>query len=466
MELLSDEFLDEVENYTKGFSCGDYFDIRVVSESGRSLRMENGRVTTNKLYREKGLHARVYYNGYWGSATSSSTDKENVLKTLEKACIIAKSSSTPTTRKRSLGNHKIVESIYGWPVKRSFDDVDLSAKISDMQVVNGILESKEYVRSVVVRLNEWVEERIIYTSEGAKVREVKPYIYFAAMATGSVDGRNVTAYKNIGRINGYTLFDEIGPEEFALQIISKLEKQAKAKSVKPDKYETIVSPDLVGTLIHEAFGHLAEADFVLSGSLLKEYRGKEIAPDFINVRDVPEVSQGFGNIKFDDEGTQARDAIIVDKGVVKEFMTDRERAALLDQKPTGNARSESYRVQPLIRMRNTILLPGDWSLDELIEDIDYGVLLGTPLGGEANLDGTFQVGIQDAYEIVKGEVGEPIRVSSITGNSIDMLRHSVGVSRNFRVDYGFCGKMQWVPVSSGGPYLRVAKEGAPSLGAV
>ena len=463
---MGNEFLDELENYTKGFSCGDYFDIRVVSESGRSLRMENGRITTNKLYSEKGLHARIYYNGNWGSATSSSINKENVLKTLEKACIIAKSSSNPSAKKHELGSQKLVESIYEWPIKRSFDDVDLSAKISDMQVVNGILASKEYVKSIVVRLNEWIEERIIYTSEGTKVREVKPYIYFAAMATGSIEGRNITAYKNIGRINGYTIFDEISQEEFAVQIIDNLEKQAKAKSVKPGKYETIVSPDLVGTLIHEAFGHLAEADFVLSGSLLREYRGKEIAPDFINVRDVPEVNQGFGNIKFDDEGTQARDAIIVDNGVVKEFMTDRERAVLLDQKPTGNARSEGYRVQPLIRMRNTILLPGDWRLDELIEDIDYGVLLGTPLGGEANLDGTFQVGIQDAYRIVNGEIGDPIRVSSITGNSIKMLKHAVGLSRDFRVDYGFCGKMQWVPVSSGGPYLRVAKEGAPSLGAV
>ncbi|MCE4614446.1 MAG: TldD/PmbA family protein [Desulfurococcales archaeon] len=463
---MSNRFLDEIESYTNGFSCGDYFDIRVVFESGRSLRMENGRITTNKLYSEKGLHSRVYYNSHWGSATSSAIDRESILKTLEKACAIARSSSTATARRGSLGNYKVIESGYEWPVKRSFDDVDLSAKISDMQMVNGILEAKEYVKSVVVRLNEWVEERVIYTSEGTKAVEVKPYIYFAAMATGSVEGRNITAYKNIGRIDGYTIFDDISQEEFALGIIDKLEKQAKAKSVKPDKYETIVSPHLIGTLIHEAFGHLAEADFVLSGSVLKEYKGEEIAPDFINVKDVPEVNQGFGNVKFDDEGIQARDAIIVDKGMVKEFMTDRERAFLLKQKPTGNARSEGYRVQPLIRMRNTILIPGDWDLEELVEDIDYGILLGTPLGGEANLDGTFQVGIQDAYEIVKGEIGDPIRVSSITGNSIKMLRHAVGVSKDFCIDYGFCGKMQWVPVSSGGPYLRVAREGAPSLGAV
>jgi TldD protein len=463
---LSSEFLDRIEGYLEGFSCGDYFDVRVVFEQGRSLRMENGRITINKLYSERGLHARVYYNGYWGSATSSLIDKENLLKTLEKACIIAKSSSANISRKQGLGTVKVLEANYQWPVRRSFDDVDLSAKISDMQMVNGILESKEYVKSVVVRLNEWVEERTIYSSEGTKVKEAKPYIYFAAMATGSVEGRNITAYKNIGRIDGYTIFDNKSQEEFALDIIDKLEKQAKAKSMRPDKYETIVSPDLVGTLIHEAFGHLAEADFVLSGSILKEYRGKEIAPEFINVRDVPNITQGFGNIKFDDEGVLARDAIIVDKGVVKEYMTDRERALLLNQEPTGNARSEGYRVQPLIRMRNTILMPGDWSLEELIEDIEYGVLLGTPLGGEANLDGTFQVGIQDAYEIVNGEIGDPIRVSSITGNSIEMLKNAVGVSKDFRVDYGFCGKMQWVPVSSGGPYLRVSKEGAPSLGAV
>ena len=460
------ELLDEVDRYVQGFSCGDYFDVRVVVDKGRSLRMENGRVTTNKLYSETGLHARVYYNGYWGSATASSMDKDSVLGALEKACVIAKSSSKGTGGQSGLSSVEPVEAGYEWPVKRDFDDIDLSGKVSDMQIVSGLLESKDYVKSVVVRLNEWREERIVYTSEGTRVWEVKPYIYFAAMATGSIEGRNITAYRNIGRIDGYTIFDDVSQEDFAMGIIDKLEKQAKAKPVKPGKYETVVSPDLVGTLIHEAFGHLAEGDFVLTGSVLKEYRGKKIAPDFITVKDVPQVEQGFGNIKFDDEGVPTRDAVIVDQGIVKEFMVDRERAFILDQRPTGNARSEGYRVQPLIRMRNTILQPGDWKLEELLEDIDYGVLLGTPLGGEANLDGTFQVGIQDAYEIVKGEIGDPIRVSSITGNSIAMLSNSIGVSKDFKVDYGFCGKMQWVPVSSGGPYLRVSKEGAPSLGAV
>ena len=460
------ELLDEINRYVQGFSCGNYFDVRVVVDRGRSLRMENGRVTTNKLYSEIGVHARVYYNGYWGSATASSIDKDNVLGALDKACVIAKSSSRRARGQSGLSPVEPVEAGYEWPVKRDFDDIDLSGKVSDMQMVSGILESKDYVKSVVVRLNEWREERVIYTSEGARVWEVKPYIYFAAMATGFIEGRNITAYRNIGRIDGYTIFDGVTQEDFAMGIIDKLEKQAKAKPVKPGKYETIVSPDLVGTLIHEAFGHLAEGDFVLTGSVLKEYKGKKIAPDFITVKDVPQVEQGFGNIKFDDEGVPARDTVIVEQGMVKEFMVDRERAFLLDQKPTGNARSEGYRVQPLIRMRNTILQPGDWRLEELLEDIDYGVLLGTPLGGEANLDGTFQVGIQDAYEIVKGEIGDPIRVSSITGNSIVMLSNSIGVSKDFRVDYGFCGKMQWVPVSSGGPYLRVSKEGAPSLGAV
>ncbi|MEB3825424.1 MAG: TldD/PmbA family protein [Desulfurococcales archaeon] len=460
------EILDYMEEALSKFSCGDYFDLRVVSEHGRSMRWENGRITVNKFYSEVGAHARVFYNGFWGSATASKIDVESLVEALKRACSIAKETARASRRNNSLADIPAINSSYEWPVKREFDDVDLSEKISDLQAVGSMVESRDYVKSVVVRLNEWMEYRYIASSEGVNIWESKPYAYFAVMATGRINGRNVTAYKNMGRIDGYTFFDEVTHEEIAGMVLDKLEKQGAAKPVKPGKYDTIVSPDLVGTLIHEAFGHLAEADFVLTGSVLAEYRGKEIAPSFITVKDVPNVDQGFGNIRFDDEGVPARDAVIVDRGVVKEFMTDRERGALLGQDPTGNARAEGYRVSPLIRMRNTVLMPGDWSLDELIEDIEYGVLLGTPLGGEANLDGTFQVGIQDAYEIVKGEVGNPIMVSSITGNSIEMLRNAVGVSKHFKIDYGFCGKMQWVPVSSGGPYLRVSKEGAPSIGAV
>jgi len=136
---------------------------------------------------------------------------------------------------------------------------------------------------------------------------------------------------------------------------------------------------------------------------------------------------------------------------------NREYAKILNVKPSGIARAESCKVPPLIRMRNTVLLPGDYSKEELFEDIKFGYYLVSFRGGQANLDGTFQVGVQEAYEIVKGEVGDPVRNMSISGNTLETLALIDAVAKDFELSYGICGKGQAVFVSDGGPHIRVKK---------
>ena len=450
------------------FSGPSYYDLRAVMERGHSLYMENGIITANKAYTEVGVHARSLHNGYWGSASTVDTSLDSLIESLQHSFQLARieSKNSGKTRVRELSDAKLGEQTYTWPARKPFENIDISEKISDMKYIHSLISKIDFVKTVVVRLTEWIEHRIVVTSDGGQVIESKPYLYLGVSATGMINGRRVSAYHVIGRIDGYTVFDNETHEEIAEKVLLRMKDSGNAVEIKPGRYETIVSPHLIGTLIHEAFGHLAEADLVSSGSVLAGRRGERIAPEFITVKDSPAVEHGFGNLRFDDEAVLARDAVIVDKGILQEFMVDREHAAEFGQKPTGNARAEGYRVRPLIRMRNTIVEPGDWTLEEMIEDIEHGVLLGIPLGGEASLDGTFQVGLQNAYEIRRGEIVRPILASTLSGNSIEILANAVALSRDFEVDWGYCGKIQTVPVSSGGPYLRVSKEGAPVIGSV
>jgi len=145
----------------------------------------------------------------------------------------------------------------------------------------------------------------------------------------------------------------------------------------------------------------------------------------------------------------------VKDGVVVGLMHNRETAQKLNMKPTGNARAEDFRVEPIIRMRNTFMEPKDYSFEELIEGIKFGYYLKSFRGGQANLDGTFQVGIQEAYEIIKGEVGEPVRNASISGNTLETLRKVDVVGKDFELSPGRCGKGQTAFVCDGGPHIRV-----------
>jgi TldD protein len=136
-------------------------------------------------------------------------------------------------------------------------------------------------------------------------------------------------------------------------------------------------------------------------------------------------------------------------------MHNRETAKKFNAQPTGNARAEDFRVEPIIRMRNTYMAPRDQSFEELIEGVKTGFYLKSFRGGQANLDGTFQVGIQEGYEIINGELGDPVRDASISGNTLETLHRVDAVGKDFSLDMGRCGKGQIAFIGDGGPHIRV-----------
>jgi len=136
-------------------------------------------------------------------------------------------------------------------------------------------------------------------------------------------------------------------------------------------------------------------------------------------------------------------------------MHNLETAQKFNAEPSGNARAEDFRVEPIIRMRNTYMAPRDQTLEELIEGIQFGYFFKSFRGGQANVDGTFQVGIQEGNEIVKGEIGEPVRNASISGNTLETLFKVDAVGKDFELGAGRCGKGQTAFVCDGGPHIRV-----------
>jgi TldD protein len=208
-------------------------------------------------------------------------------------------------------------------------------------------------------------------------------------------------------------------------------------------------------LVHEAFGHLAEADLTLSGSVLFNKLGKKIASKAVTFYDDGTIDGAFGSYKYDDEGVPAQKTLLIKDGVVVGLMHNRETAHKLNAKPTGNARAEDFRVEPIIRMRNTFMEPKDCSYEELIEGVKAGYYFKNFRGGQANLDGTFQVGIQEGYEIVNGKLGEPVRNASISGNTLETLLKVDAVGKDFELWPGRCGKGQTAFESDGGPHIRV-----------
>ncbi|MDR2615796.1 MAG: TldD/PmbA family protein, partial [Oscillospiraceae bacterium] len=187
--------------------------------------------------------------------------------------------------------------------------------------------------------------------------------------------------------------------------------------------------------------------------------GKQVASELISITDFANTAYGEPlpqNVLVDDEGTPARDVKIIENGVLREFMHSRDTARHFGAEPTGNARAESYAAEPIVRMRNTAILPGNDKLEDMIASVDDGYFLAQTGNGSADLTSEFMFGVTMGYEIKKGKLGRAIRDTTVSGVAFDMLKTVTMVSDELRWHGGgTCGKSgQSMPVGMGGPSIK------------
>jgi TldD protein len=435
---------------TRGWNI-EFADVRVERTRFTSVRVENGVVKLSSGI-DYGAAVRVFANGVVGFAFTTRVTVDSLRRALEQAYSMARAfkGNLPAPVK-----FEAVEDEYEAPVKKSVDDVPVDVKVKDVIELDKLLSAEPKVKSRRIYYVERVEERFYASSEERVLAERRQLVYAVARVFGVEGGVRASAHLTVGTIKGYNVWDKLPHNSFAEKLIQRLTNQFKAKTPKAGNFPVVLAPEALGVFVHEAFGHLAEADLVVAGSALQGKKGQKVAAELVTIVDDPSLDDGFGTIKYDDEGVRTARAVIVEKGVHKQVMTDRIHAAILDEDPTGNGRAESFRYPPLVRMRNTVMLPGDHSVEELFEGIKFGYYVVATAGGQTNMDGSFQVGVVEAYEIVNGEVGSPVRNLSIAGNTLETLLNIDAVARDFQLFYGRCGKGQLVYVSDGGPHVRV-----------
>jgi TldD protein len=220
----------------------------------------------------------------------------------------------------------------------------------------------------------------------------------------------------------------------------------------------VLHPALAGILAHEAVGHTVEADLVLGGSVAAHNVAGQVASELITMVDFAHTALGKPcplPVYVDDEGVVAEDAVLIEKGILKNFMHNRETARHFGVKPQGNARGFLFSDEPLIRMRNTAILPGTSKLDDMIASIDDGYYLVKTGNGQADTTGEFMFSVELGYEIKNGKLGRAIRETTISGVAFEMLKTADMVSDDMHWECnGFCGKKQPMTVGMGGPAIR------------
>ena len=277
------------------------------------------------------------------------------------------------------------------------------------------------IQSASATYNEIVSHKAIVTSDGADVsiRFARPELYIGAVA--SADGARTQVHESVGVTGGWDCLFHKSVDQLAEKSARTAVDLLSAKRLDGGRSTIILAPAVVGLLVHEAIGHTVEADFVTSGSVARGKLGQQVASELVTLCDSGRseyMTGAGGTLPIDDEGVVAGRTAIIENGVLKSYLHDRQTAARFGVAPTGNARAWEYSDKPLIRMRNTYIEPGERSIDDIIESTSDGYLLDGARNGQADATGEFTFGVVTARRIRNGKLGELIGASPSPGTPL------------------------------------------------
>ncbi|QGA54595.1 TldD/PmbA family protein [Sulfolobus sp. E5-1-F] len=393
---------------------------------------------------DEGYSIRVVYNRNWGFKVSDRIDNSTVEEVINSAYGDERVNIVYLPSK-----HDTVK--IGKEINKSKEEISQDLNKIAKQIAN----LHPTIRSFTLNYYDEIFHKDYYSSEDREII-IDGNISSLSIHIIAREGDTIVeTSENLSTHMGYVI-DIFDINQVLEKLSRRIENQLRGKTPKAGEYPVILAPEVLGVFLHEAIGHLSEADIALNGEL-NGFRGKKIGEDFLNISDMPIIDNPQSTIVYyDDEGVEGREVKIVDKGVLKEFMTNRYYSAYLGEPPTGNGRAQNYGDFPLIRMRNIYMKPGNNVLSELLEGIREGYYLVSAIGGETNSDGTFQFAIQEGYKIENGEIKEPIRNIGFSGNTLTTLSMIDMISKDFGMSSGYCEKNgQEVNVSDGGPHVRI-----------
>ncbi len=446
-----------VKSVIQGRNLGaEYVEVRAQNLFKTLLTTKDSTVESAKEGTENGAAIRALVDGAWGFVSLGKLESELLSEAVSEAVQLARAASQLVKSPVKLANAITAEDRIVINSRKNPKDISMEQKISDVLTMDkAVFGYDSRIKSCTISYLDLTGTNYFVNSEGTCIEQDKLYVWSQILASARANSVFSSAREETGSTAGYEVYDTETPEKLGIMVAKRAVEQLNAKMPKGGNFPVVLGPNVVGVFIHEAMGHLAEADLTLSGSVLYNMLGKQIASEIVTVYDNGTLEGAFGSFKYDDEGVQAQKTELIDKGTLTGLMHNRETAHKLNMEPTGNARAEDFHFEPIIRMRNTYLATGDSSFEELIEDIDFGYYLKSFRGGQANMDGTFQVGIQEAYEIIKGKIGKPVRSASISGNTLETLSRVDAIGRDFELWPGRCGKGQIAFICDGGPHIRV-----------
>ncbi len=454
-ELLVDPSIAERVLHAALRRGGDFAEMFAEDRSSTSAVLDDGRVEELSSGRERGAGIRVVVGDTTGYAHTADLSEPGLLQAAEAASAVA----------RQGGGASRVVALSPVAAPRPNEVLVVPGEVAKAHKIELLQRADAAARGAgraVTQVSAGYGDsrrRIqVANSDGALAHDDQVRSRFSVSVVAVGDTGMQTGYETAARTVGFELFDLVDVDEVAQQAARRALGKLQARPAPSGEVPLVLASGSGGILFHEACGHGLEADHIAKDSSVYTGQiGRQVASPLVTLVDDGTVGTEWGSFAVDDEGRPSQRNVLIEDGVLTDYLWDFLRARKERRASSGNGRRQSYRHLPMVRMTNTFLLNGTADPAEVLAQTPSGVYVAKLGGGQVNTTtGDFVFGTGEAYLIENGRITEPLRDANLIGNGPEVLRRIDAVANDFAMTPGTCGKDgQSVPVGCGQPTLRI-----------
>ncbi len=436
---------------------GDFSEIFVEDTRRNRLSLIDGRIDSVTSDRAHGAGVRVFdgFSAYY--ATTNDTSADGLLRAARQAAAAlsgaAKGEAAPLDKLLSPAP---------FPVRLRPCAVAGERKAKLLHEANAAARAEgAAIRQVHATVQDIETDVLIANSQGLFASDRRTYTRLGVEAVASGEDGNQTGFQGPGAHMGYELFEERVDAEAAARTAARTALTMLSAPLCPAGVMPVaIESGFGGVIFHEACGHSLEATAVALGN--SEFSGKmgqRIASSAVTAIDDGTIPGEWGSLNIDDEGTPTGRLVLIEKGILKNYMVDRLNARRMGVPPTGNARRQSYAFAPTSRMRNTFIAPGEAQDAQIIATMGDGLYAARMGGGSVNpATGEFNFAVSEGYRVRDGKIDHPVRGATLIGRGGEVLMRIDMVGKQVKLAQGMCGSVSGsVPVCVGQPLIRVTR---------
>ena len=434
----------------------EFAEVFVEDRRSTSAVLDDGKVEEITSGRDRGAGIRVVVGDSTGFAHTSDLSEAGLIAAASTAASAARGSSSGVT----VVNMGELSSPRTSVVALMPGDVPKARKVELLAQANDAARSAgSAITQVAARYGDSRRRIMVANSNGVFADDDQVRTMFSVSCVATGDAGMQTGRESVGRTIGFELFDQYDVSDLARTAAQRAITKLAARPAPSGTMTVVIGPGGGGVLFHEACGHGLEADLVAKGASVFAGRvGEQVASPLVTLVDDGTMGGEWGHVAIDDEGRIAQRNVLIQDGVLTDYMWDLLRSRNESRPSSGNGRRQSYQHLPMVRMTNTYILAGESDPADIVASTESGVYVAHLGGGQVNTaNGDFVFGMTEAYLIEGGKITEPLREGNLIGNGPEVLTQIDAVGNDFAMGSpGTCGKDgQGVPVGDGVPTLRV-----------